>query len=138
MGNNNLNMKIDDGLLRLTFTNMEDEVFAKCRLNPTDINIVKRCEEASANMKKLAEQNNTLDGAIEFNAKIEEQICNVLGYNAKADLFSVLTATSILPNGAIFAEVVLNRIIEVIKPELEKRANKMKASVNKYTKKYHK
>lgn len=137
-----INTKIDDGILTFTFTNNNDEIFASFKLNPTDINVAARAEEVSdffnhldVTLKNLASNKD----AAELNKTIEDKINYLLGYEASKDLFrEPITATTFFGNGQMFALIVLDKIVDAIKPEIEKRRKKMQAAVNKYTEKYAK
>ena len=77
--------------------------------------------------------------AAELNKTIEDKINYLLGYEASKDLFKEpITATTFFANGEMFALIVLSKILDKIKPEIEKRRKKMQEAVNKYTEKYTK
>lgn len=135
---NTINVSIKTGAITLTFTDEYDEVFASCRVNPTDVNMANRCEEIAEFFNNKSSKPSTIKDIVEENKEIEDKINYLLGYNAHNDLFSTIPATTILEDGSLFAEMVLDKIISVIKPELVKRKNKMKARMDKYTAKYHK
>lgn len=131
--------QIDDGRVTFTFTNTDGELIASFKMNPTDVNLVQRCEEvgnffteASAEMSKV----HTGADVIALNKRIEEKFDYMLGYEAHKTLFSNLTATTILPSGEIFAIVVLDRIRAGIEPEIQARKDKMKSAMEKYTGNY--
>lgn len=137
-----IDTKIDDGILTFTFTNQNDEVFASFRLNPTDVNVAARAEEVSEFFEHLEESFKkvaTNREAAELNALIEDKLNYLLGYEASKDLFKEpITATTFFASGQMFAVIVLDKIVDAIKPEIEKRRKKMQAAVNKYTEKYTK
>lgn len=133
------NTEFDDGRVTFTFTNKEGEIVAYFRMNPTDVNLIQRCEEvgnffteASDKMKDL----HTAADVIELNKGIEDKFDFMLGYEAHSTLFNNLTATTILPNGEIFAVMVLERIREGIEPEIANRRKKMEHVMDKYTGQY--
>lgn len=133
------NRQFNTGLIKFTFTDENGEVFSSFRMNPTDVNLLTRAEEVSAyfeNRKDKVQEN--ADGAAlkAFNDEIEEKINYLLGYEASKDIFGTITATTINPDGEIFAWVVLDFIAEKLAPEMEKRAQKMQKNVSKYTAKY--
>lgn len=136
-----INTNLDDGLLTFTFTNSDGEVFSSFKMNPTDIKVAKRSEEVSAYFEKR--KNEVEDGvsaasaAAKYNDEIEEKIDYLLGYEASKTLFPApYTATTIFPNGSIFAFVVLDVIGKALAPEIEKRNRTMQAKADKYLKKY--
>lgn len=137
-----INTKIDDGILTFTFTNQNDEIFASFRLNPMDINIPARAEEVAEFFEHLNETIQKISSnkeAAELNKTIEDKINYLLGYEASKDLFKEpITATTFFANGQMFAVIVLDKVVDAIKPEIEKRKKKMQAAVDKYTEKYTK
>lgn len=137
-----INTKIDDGILHFTFTNNNDEVFSSFKLNPTDINVMARAEEVAEyfdSLKDSVQKVTTGKEVAELNRQIEDKINYLLGYEASKDLFKEpITATTVFANGQVFVYIILDKISEVIAPEIEKRKKKMQAAVNKYTEKYTK
>lgn len=136
-----IDTKIDDGILTFTFTNSQGEIFSMFKMNPSDIKLAARCEEALAwfeEIEKTPAVFETAKEAADFNNKIEEKINYVLGYEASKDLFKEMTATSVLPNGLFFAYIVLEKIASTVEPEAEKRRIKMEKMLSKYTEKYNK
>lgn len=136
-----INTGLDSGLLKFTFTDSDGEVLASFRLNPTDVRLVKRCEEAGKAIDELMKtipENAGLDEVTRCNEEIEKIFSNVLGYDVSESLFGIISATTILGNGDIFAFRVLERIGEALEPEMKKRRMKMQKAAHKYTKKYHK
>lgn len=132
--------KIDDGILTYEFENSEGEVFSSYRINPTDIKMIERSEEVSKRFESLAKdapEMETEKQLAQYNNFIEEQFNYLLGYEASKDLFvPPMTATTVLPSGDIFAFLVMDSILDIIQPELEKRMKKAEAAASKYLKKY--
>lgn len=137
-----INTNIDDGILNFTFTNNEDEVFSSFKLNPTDINVAARAEEVIEYFKQFEDSIQKATSGkemAELNKQIEDKINYLLGYEASKDLFKEpITATTVFGNGQVFVYIVLDKIVEVIAPVIEKRKKKMQAAANKYTEKYTK
>lgn len=135
-----INTNIDDGILNFTFTNNEDKVFSSFKLNPTDINVVARAEEVIEYFRQFEDSIQKATSGkemAELNKQIEDKINYLLGYEASKDLFKEpITATTVFGNGQVFAHIVLDKIVEAITPEIEKRKKKMQAVANKYTEKY--
>lgn len=134
--------KIDDGILTFTFTNEQNEVFASFKMNPTDINLALRCEETLDyfnEKKENAPEMATTADAVKYNKELEEKLNYILGYDATTTLFKKpYTATTIFPDGNIFALIILDVIFENVAPEIEKRNKKSAESMAKYTDKYTK
>lgn len=135
------NRQFNTGLIKFTFTDENGEVFSSFRMNPTDVNLMARAEELADYFEKRKfemPENATGADISKLNAEIEEKINYLLGYEASKDIFGTITATTVSPDGEIFAWVVLDFIAEKLKPEMEKRARQMQESVSKYTAKYTK
>jgi hypothetical protein len=78
----------------------------------------------------------TMAEAAEYDSWIEEQFNYLLGYDASKSIFSQLTATTLLPDGRMFAILVMDRILEEVEPEIRKRNKKMASVMKGYTEKY--
>lgn len=137
-----INTKIDDGILVFTFTNNQNEVFSSFKLNPTDVNVAARAEETADAFEQIKDSIQKVTSGKEMedlNKQIEDKINYLLGYEASKDLFKEpITATTVFGNGQVFAYIVLDKIVDAIGPEIEKRKKKMQAAVDKYTEKYTK
>lgn len=136
-----VNTKIGSSLLKFTFTDNDGEVIASFRMNPADIKLAQRCKEISAYFEDLREktpETATLEDAVKFNDELEDKICYLLGYDAKPSLFGIISATSIMGDGDLFAVHVINKIVESVGPEIQKRKDAMAQAVAKHTAKYTK
>lgn len=137
-----INTNIDDGFLLFTFTNKQGKVFSSFKLNPTDINVAARAEELETFFEQAQESvKNVFSNKemAEINKQIEDKINYMLGYEASKDLFrEPVTALTVFGNGQVFAYIILDKITEALRPEIEKRRKKMQAAVDKYTEKYTK
>lgn len=137
-----IDTKVDDGVLTFTFTNKQGEVFSSFDMNPMDINLAERCEETVEyfeKMKSEAPELISVQGASKYNRELEEKINFLLGYDASSTLFkSPLTATTVFPDGSIFAFLILDKILDAVMPEIERRKKKMSQNIKKYTEKYEK
>ena len=134
----NVTTKVSLGRMKFTFTDEEGEVFSSFQMNPTDVNLAKRCEEVSAKYSTMQERSLTnISEVAEYCAELEEQICYILGYDARESIFGEISALTVLPDGKLFAIVVLETIAEKVRPEIEKRTKKAAAAVKKHTAKYN-
>lgn len=128
----------DTGIMKFQFTDEDGDIVSFFRLNPTDIAMVKRAEGMQKFFNELKQP--TGDFSVEqfekLNDRIEDEVCRLLGYDAKKDVFGWLSATTVLPDGNMFGLLILETISDAVKPELEKRSRSMRESVEKYTKKY--
>ena len=131
--------QFDTGRITFTFTDTDGHVFASCRMNPTDVGLMARAEEVSAYFAERKISASDIVGSAElkaYNDEIEEKLNYLLGYDASSDLFGEITATTISPDGEMFALIVLDMISEKLAPEFEKRRRNMLARVNEYTAEY--
>ena len=133
-----INTGLNSGLMKFTFTDTDGEVIASFRLNPTDVRLAKRCDEAITYFRDLRQKTQQIgEGDLyRLNDELEEKICTMLGYNARETLFGELSATTVLPDGDIFAVKVLETVAQAVEPEVKKRAAAMEKTVAKYTAKY--
>lgn len=131
--------QFNTGVIKFEFRDEDGEVFSSFRMNPTDVNLLKRMEEVAdyfENRKFEVPEDVSGEELAAFNKEIEDKINYLLGYDAAKDIFSEITATTVSPDGDIFAFVVLETIAEELKPEMEKRQKSMEAAASKYTAKY--
>lgn len=134
-----INTGIESSLLKFTFSDDEGEVIASFRMNPADVKLAQRCQEVSSFFEELKEktpENSTLEDAVKLNNEVEDKICYLLGYDAKQSLFGQISATSVLGDGNMFVVLVMEKIVEAVAPEINRRKQAMSAAVEKYTAKY--
>lgn len=135
------NKQFSTGVIKFTFTDEDGEVFSSFKMNPTDVKLMSRAEEVAAYFEKRQNEEMNIETGeelVRYNNEIEEKINYLLGYDASNEIFGEITATTISPDGDIFAFVVLDFIMEKLKPEMEKRRKNMQKAINKYTEKYTK
>lgn len=131
--------QFDTGRIKFTFTDVDGRVFASFYMNPTDVGVLERAEEISEffnELKKTAPDVTSGATLSAYNKMIEEKINYLLGYDASSEIFGEVTATTISPDGEIFAHVVLDTISESLGPEIKRRREKMVKRVAEYTAKY--
>lgn len=124
---------------KFRFFDSDGELLGKCRINPADPKLAARCEEVSKYFdKKGSGAPNSAAELEKCNDEIEEKICYLLGYDARQELFGQLPACSVLPDGDLYVNKVMGRIVEAVEPEAKKRAENMQAAIAKHTAKYEK
>ena len=131
--------QFNTGVIKFEFRDEDGEVFSSFKMNPTDVNLLKRMEEVAdyfENRKFEVPEDVSGEELAAFNKEIEDKINYLLGYDAAKDIFSEITATTVSPDGDIFAFVVLESIADNLKPEMEKRKQSMANAAAKYTAKY--
>ena len=130
------NIKVKTGIQTYTFTDEDDHVFSSFRLNPTDVNLAARAFEVGDWFEHVGEQKvETAEDLAKLNKDIEEKISYVLGYEA-SDIFGEVTATTVFPDGTVFAYLVLDKILNEIEPAIQKRKAKLEKASEKYLEKY--
>lgn len=119
----------------------EGEVTAKFHMNPGDIRLVARCQAVSeyiSDVHSRIPENATHEYVLQFNNELESKFSELLGYDAKENLFGNIPAVAIMPDGCMFVIHVMNAIIENVLPELQKRKSAQRSAVKKYTDRYKK
>lgn len=128
--------RVATGIQTYTFTDEDDHVFASFRLNPTDINLAKRALEVGEYFEHLKDTApETVEELAAMNDEMEQKISYVLGYEA-SDIFGEVTATTVFPDGTVFAILVVDTIIEAVQPALQDRAKSIQEKSAKYLEKY--
>lgn len=136
-----VNTGIGSSFLKFTFSNDDGDVVASFRINPLDVKLAQRFQDVSSffeNLKKETPETETLEDVVHLNNGIEEKICYILGYDAKESLFGQISATSVMGDGTMFVNLVIEKILDNIGPEIERRQKSMSKAVEKHTAKYTK
>ena len=134
-----VNTNLGSSILKFTFTDDDGEVVASFRMNPADVRLAGRVQEAANFFRKAAQsapEQATAADILKYNNEVEEEICRVLGYDARKSLFGFMSATTILADGEMFAQKILKKIEEAVLPEIQKRKAALAAAVKKHTAKY--
>lgn len=134
-----VNENLGSSVLKFTFTDSDGDVVASFRLNPADVRLAGRIQEAAkffAQAAKEAPEKATADDILKFNNAVEDKICYVLGYDARQSLFGFMSATTVLEDGEIFAKKILDKIEKAVVQEIQKRKETLMAAVRKHTAKY--
>lgn len=134
-----INTNIASSLVKFTFSDEDGDVVAAFRINPTDIKLAQRFQELSDYFGKLenaAGENITIDSVVKKNDEIEENMCKLLGYDAREQLFGFLPATTIMADGRMFVVHVIEKMREAVEPIIAERKAAMTKAVEKYTANY--
>ena len=105
--------------------------------NPADLDIVKRCEkvlESFEHMEIPKEEDEQMIFAL--SDEIKRQFDYLLNSNASETLFEKCNPFSPRPDGALYAEYVLDVLVKFIETELDVRMKKTTSRIKKYTAKY--
>lgn len=136
----NFNTKLNTGLVTIRFTDEDGDVISYFKMNPADVHLAKRAEEISeyfATRSSEMHGETVVDDLIALDAEICAKIDYLLGYEASKTAFMPpMSATTILPDGTLFAEMVIDRIVSAVAPEVKKRSDKMKERVSSHTAAY--
>lgn len=130
-------IRIETGVKEFQFVDQNNHVFCAFKVNPTDINLAARAAEVGELMQGLSTDNLTIEQTAELNREIEDKITHVLGTDHDS-VFGEISATTIFPDGSMFAQIVLDKIIETVEPALKERQAKMQAASDKYLARYGK
>lgn len=136
-----INTDIGSSLMKFTFSDADGEVVASFRMNPADVKLAQRCMELVSYFEDIRDktpETDTLEDAAKQNDELEDKICYLLGYDAKQSLFGLISATSIMGDGNLFVTTVMDKIVEAVGPEIQKRKQSVAAAVEKHTAKYAK
>ena len=131
------NMDITGVLADFTFS-CNGEVIASFRMNPADVRVAERANEVSRHFRENKDHYAEMSGSeflTKYDKELTDKINYLLGYDASETLFGLLSATTILPDGRMFATVVLETVSQNVAEAMKKRFDKFKA-VSKYTAKY--
>ena len=107
--------------------------------NPSDLDIVKRCEKAMNFFKtaQIPDAEENLDKLFEFTDQVKGVFNDLLNSdNASDTLFKNANPLTPRPDGTLHCQYVLDVLVEFISKELNTRIKKKSSRVKKYTDKY--
>lgn len=135
---------LDDGMRKYDIENRFGKKICSFYLNPSDTGIVERYNEVVKNLNNMSEvlkenmkEKSNEEIALEAENYIKTQYDYLFNTDISNTFFSVMGATSVLPNGKLFSQHVMEVIGELVKKETGKRLDKLNMRINKYTSKYH-
>ena len=130
------NVTIDSGIITATFTDLDGHIFSKFRINPTDLRTGERAIESADFFEKIKAESFDRDLVTQLQKDIEDKISYILGYDSSKDIFGEVSALTVLPDGSLFVEHIVNKIMEIVEPAVKKRKEEMQKRAESYTKKY--
>ena len=130
------NVTIDSGIITATFTDLDGHIFSKFSINPTDLRTGERAIESADFFEKIKAESFDRDLVTQLQKDIEDKISYILGYDSSKDIFGEVSALTVLPDGSLFVEHIVNKIMEIVEPEVKKRQETMQKRAESYTKKY--
>lgn len=131
MATNASERTFDVGRLAFTFRDGDGRAIASFSVDPTDAGLPDRAREVAEFFSEARDC-----PLSEYNDAVEERICYMLGYDAREELFSHVSATTVSTDGELFALAVLDAVAENVAPELRRRAALMRERAAAYTDKY--
>lgn len=130
----------NSGFQVFNFRDEEGELLTSFKINPSDIGLMARCEEVSVffeKEKEYLENASAPQQMLEVNNAIQQKIDYLLGTENNTVFVKPLTATTIMPDGRLFAELLMETVLNAVEPEIKKRAESQKKRLDKYTSKYN-
>lgn len=132
----NIALNVGNALTRIEFKDEDGIVLGFLKINLTDIRLVNKLNECAEFFKNYNFEGTDIEKRVSLDRDLMDKFCYVLGYDCRETLFGVLTPTTIMEDGAMFAVSVLNRISEVFSSEIKQRAEARANHIQKYTQKY--
>ncbi len=123
---------------RIEIVNAEGEVTGEFWWNPSDLDIVKRCEKVIEffNNISVPEENSGEDALFALSDAIKEQFDYLISPGASDTLFKYCNPLSPREDGTLFAEYVLEVLIRFVEQEMDVRMERTTFRIRKYTEKY--
>lgn len=134
-----MELKIDRGLKSYDVTDADGTQLGKVFINPADLGIYARLDEARRNIQELASGLTDAFG-VEDIAKVDkaikEQINYIFGSDASAVFFQGVSSLALLPDGALVFEKVLLAVVPMIEDAVGDAVKASKKRVAKHTAAY--
>lgn len=133
------NITYDSGFLSFRFSDENGDELTFFKINPSDVGLMARCEEIAAFFEEergKLEEVTTPSDIVALNELFEQKINYLLDFENDTVFKKPLTATTIMPDGRIFAELLLSTVLDAVRPEIEKRAKAKNERLDKYVSKY--
>lgn len=140
-----LTLNVASGAKLVPIIDADGEQIGSFRFNPTDTNILNRYKTVIDFFDHYAEDPEPEDATdeervqrlVDLQQRVNEQIDNLLGYEAHGSIFEKCGALSITEKGDFFFEQIIEGIAKLIEQVTEQRVKKMQ-KIRKATAKYHK
>lgn len=132
----NIRHNVGSALTRIEFTDDDGITLGFLKINLTDIRLAERLNAVSRFFQEY-KYDGEADGYIaDLDRCLREKFSFVLGYDCQETLFSVLSPTTLMEDGDMFANEILKKISEVLAANIKKKAEARAAAVAKYTSRY--
>ena len=127
------------GVMRkILYRDGDGEIIASVKINPADNRLPSRLRDFAVKAKQKAKTagSESIDALGQCDDAIADLFCELLGYDCRKTLFGIVSPTTVLDDGRLFAACVLEDIKSVARPELEKTARARRAAIEKHLQKY--
>lgn len=132
----NIEMSVGGALTRIEFKDEDGIVLGFLKINLTDVRLVAKLNECAEFFRNYKFDGTGVEKMVSIDRDLAEKFCYVLGYDCRETLFGVLSPTTIMENGEMFAISVLGKISEVFSTEVKQKAAARAEAMRKYTEKY--
>lgn len=130
-----MELKIDRGLKSYEVKDIDGTLLGTLYVNPADIGIAARLEEARRAIQQLADglaADAGVDQIIEADKLIREQINYIFGSDASSVFFKGVSALALLPDGTMVFEKVLQAAVPIIEDAVGKAVKASQKRVQKH------
>lgn len=140
-------IRIETGLKTYDIENEEGVIIGQISFNPSDVNIIKRADEASKNIENLLNESKNINFdesksneeqflklLDDINSSIRKEINYIFDNDSVSDI--VFGSQNVLNslNGKTFVERFLEAFIPIIRKEFEKEQKKSQQRIDNYVK----
>lgn len=130
-----MELKIDRGLKSYEVKDIDGTLLGTLYVNPSDIGIAARLEEARRAIQQLADglaADAGVDQIIEADKLIREQINYIFGSDASSVFFKGVSALALLPDGTMVFEKALQAAVPIIEDAVGKAVKASQKRVQKH------
>lgn len=130
-----MELKIDRGLKSYEVKDIDGTLLGTLYVNPADIGIAARLEEARRAIQQLADglaADAGVDQIIEADKLIRKQINYIFGSDASSVFFKGVSALALLPDGTMVFEKALQAAVPIIEDAVGKAVKASQKRVQKH------
>ena len=130
-----MELKIDRGLKSYEVKDIDGTLLGTLYVNPADIGIAARLEDARRAIQQLADglaADAGVDQIIEADKLIREQINYIFGSDASSVFFKGVSALALLPDGTMVFEKALQASVPIIEDAVGKAVKASQKRVQKH------
>lgn len=134
----NITMNVGEVLTTIIVKDSGGITVGAMRVNLFDVRLVSRLQEIAEFLRGFRPAGNGIERMMAMDVALEDKFCYLLGYDCRAELFGVLSPTSILPDGEMYTIRILQTIEENFADKIKERAEARAAVLDKYLQRYKK